>query len=91
MSDPLNSVTEDLAKQIAAFMMREIRENPAFDTPWLDEVGAALYLGLKTRGMQNHRRQRTGPRYHKAGVVRYHRDDLDAFLRAGAVEPGTAS
>ena len=56
----------------------------------LDCRVAGEYLGLKKRGMQNHRRLGTGPIWCKAGVVRYHRDDLDAFLRAGQVVPGAA-
>ena len=87
MSETLNPVMQELARQVGAFVIREIRSGPQFDTPWMTDEQAGEYLGLKKRGMQNHRRLGTGPKWCKAGVVRYHRDDLDAFLRAGEVVP----
>ena len=70
MSEELNPVTRDLALKMAEVMVEEIRNNPAFGTPWMDERQAADYLGLKQRGLQNHRRLGTGPRhYMPAGLM----------------------
>ena len=92
MSETLNPILEDLARQIAEAVLKEVRSNPPSDSPWLSEEKAAAYIGLKPRSMQNHRRQGTGPNFHKpGGLVKYHRDDLDAYMRSGEIVPGMAS
>lgn len=54
------------------------------DSPWMNESSAAAYLGYKTRGLGNLRRQGTGPKYCMPdGLIRFHRDDLDAYMRSG--------
>jgi len=58
------------------------RANPPVPTPWFEPADAAAYLRLTVRGLEDMRGKSTGPRYHKvnARVIRYHRDDLDAWL-----------
>lgn len=54
-------------------------------TPWLTPVEAARYLSVSGGTLANWRSSGNGPRYRTVGrIVRYHRDDLDAFLLAGA-------
>ena len=91
MSETLNPIVENMARQIAEAVMEYIRTGPRVDTPWMNEVQAGAYLQLLPRGMQNHRRQGTGPKWCKRGVVRYHRDDLDDYMRSGEVEPRSTS
>lgn len=52
-------------------------------TPWLDSEGAAAYLGCSAGTMKTWRSRGEGPRYHviQNKLVRYHVDDLDAFVR----------
>lgn len=56
-----------------------------FTSPWLNTNQAADYLSVSGGTLRNWRSAGTGPRYRTVGrVVRYHRDDLDAFFLAGA-------
>ncbi|MBJ7437612.1 MAG: helix-turn-helix domain-containing protein [Sphingopyxis sp.] len=52
-------------------------------TPWLDSEGAAAYLGCSAGTLKTWRSRGEGPRYHviQNKLVRYHVDDLDAFVR----------
>lgn len=89
MSEELNPTTRELALKMGEVVVQEIRDNPAFGSPWMNEEQAAAYLGLHQRGMQNHRREGTGPKSYKpAGLVRYHRDDLDRYFLDAPREPG---
>ncbi|MDA8586726.1 helix-turn-helix domain-containing protein [Rhodobacteraceae bacterium] len=55
------------------------------DTPWMTTEAAAGYLSVSPGTMHNWRSKGTGPTYKTVGrIVRYHRDDLDAFLMTGA-------
>lgn len=55
-------------------------------SPWLDTDAAAAYLGSTAGTLKNWRAAGRGPRYRvlQDRLVRYHRDDLDAFVRHGA-------
>lgn len=52
-------------------------------SPWLDSEKAANYLGCATGTMKTWRSRGEGPRYHmiQNKLIRYHVDDLDAFVR----------
>lgn len=52
-------------------------------TPWMDSEQAAVYLGTTAGTLKNWRATGKGPKYHivQDRLVRYHRDDLDAFVR----------
>ena len=54
---------------------------PVFTSPWLDTDGAASYLAMSPKTLAVWRSQGKGPTYKLVGerLVRYHRDDLDAF------------
>jgi hypothetical protein len=62
-------------------VIREELARPA--TPWLDTEAAAAYLGSTAGTLKNWRATGRGPRYRvvQDRLVRYHRDDLDAFVR----------
>jgi hypothetical protein len=68
IDDVRTAVTEALAARV--------------DTPWLDTNGAASYLGVEAATMKTWRARGEGPRYRLCNrkLVRYHRDDLDAFV-----------
>ena len=57
----------------------------AHSTPWLNTAGAAAYLGIEPDTMKAWRQRGYGPRYRLVNrrLVRYHRDDLDAFILGG--------
>jgi hypothetical protein len=57
-------------------------------SPWLDTDGAADYLGARPGTLKNWRHRGEGPKYHVVNrrLVRYHRDDLDAFARGAGRE-----
>jgi hypothetical protein len=51
---------------------------------WLSPEEAGAYLSLSPRTLENMRGRGEGPKYSKlAHRVRYHVDDLDAWVRAG--------
>ncbi len=52
-------------------------------SPWLDGDAAAAYLSSTPGTLRVWRSLGTGPRYHivHGKVVRYHVNDLDAFIR----------
>ena len=52
-------------------------------TPWFDSEAAAEYIACTSGTLKTWRSQGQGPRYHiiHNKLVRYHIDDLDAFVR----------
>lgn len=57
------------------------------EAKYLDVKGAAAYLGVSVRFIRRLVAERRIA-FHKAGThVRFAIDDLDAFMRAGRVEP----
>lgn len=51
-------------------------------TPWMNTDAAGAYLSVSPRTLAVWRCEGKGPRWHSVGrLVRYHRDDLDAFMR----------
>lgn len=52
-------------------------------SPWLDSEAAAEYLASTSGTLKSWRSQGQGPKYHiiQTKLVRYHVDDLDAFVR----------
>lgn len=57
---------------------------PSFLSPWMDTEKAALYIDCKPATLKTWRGDGEGPRYYAVSrrLVRYHKDDLDAFLRS---------
>lgn len=62
--------------------MSSIAETAA-TSPWLDTEEAAAYLKAKAGTLKNWRHRGEGPKYHVINrrIVRYHREELDAFAR----------
>jgi hypothetical protein len=62
-------------------VVREELSQPV--SPWLCTEQAAAYLGSTAGTLKNWRATGQGPKYHviQSRLVRYHRDDLDAFVR----------
>ena len=53
-------------------------------SPWLTTVAAAEYLGCTPGTLKTWRAAGAGPKYHgRHRFVRYHIDDLDAFVLNG--------
>ncbi len=53
------------------------------ESPWLNSEDAAAYLGLATGTVRNLTWSKKLPSYKRGRIVRYNRDDLDAWLRDG--------
>jgi hypothetical protein len=79
-----------LADHVAEIVTQHLRSNPPVPTPWLAPEDAAAYLRLTVRGLEDMRAKGSGPRFHKvnARVVRYHVNDLDAWLLSDGGEHG---
>jgi hypothetical protein len=90
MSPDLDDSWAKLADHVAETVTGYIRANPPRPSPWFTPDDAAAYLRLTRRGLEDMRAKATGPRYHKVNdrVVRYHVDDLDAWLRSDGGERG---
>jgi excisionase family DNA binding protein len=57
--------------------------DPKVVFPWLTPQKAASYLGCHPDTLRRWRREGCGPRCSKRGkFIRYHVDDLDAWLRS---------
>lgn len=54
-------------------------------TPWFDTEAAASYLRREPGTLKGWRSKDEGPRFHIVNrqYIRYHLDDLDAFVRGG--------
>ena len=54
-------------------------------TPWFDTEAAAAYLRREPGTLKGWRSRGEGPRFHTVNnqLIRYHVDDLDAFVRGG--------
>jgi len=74
-------VTHDLNAVIDAAVSRALENRNS--SPWLDSEAAAEYLACTPGTLKTWRSQGQGPRYHVIHnkLVRYHADDLDAFVR----------
>jgi len=65
-------------------VVREEMERQA--SPWMDTEEAAAYIKSTAGTLKNWRASGHGPSYHvvQSKLIRYHRDDLDGFIRRGA-------
>lgn len=61
-------------------------------SPWLDTAAAALHLGREPGTLRGWRSTGKGPSFHLVSgrFVRYHVDDLDAFVRGGSAKKPSA-
>lgn len=53
------------------------------DTPWLNYEQAATYLGVCIGTLRNKVCAGRVPFARRGGIIRFHRDDLDSWLRQG--------
>lgn len=80
-----DSALENLMRQVAIATAHELQDRPAIPRVWVTPEGAAAYLSISLRALEDHRRNRTGPTWHRAGgrLVRYKLSDLDYWLKPG--------
>ena len=57
-------------------------------SPWLTPLEAAQYLKVALGTIHNWTSQRVVPFVRRGGLVRYHREDLDRWLRSGGGAKG---
>lgn len=74
MSSELTIAVEDAVRRVLDTHKR---------SPWLDSDAAAEYLGCTPGTLKTWRSRGEGPRYNiiQSKLVRYHVDELDAFVR----------
>lgn len=75
-----------MADEIIEAIRQAVREELAAPkSPWLSTERAADYLGSSPATLKNWRSAGEGPAYHTCNgrLIRYHRDDLDRFVRTG--------
>lgn len=81
---------EQLAREAAIAVCREFnaKEFARLGEPrtWFDLQGAAAYLAISEQTLSRYVKERTAPASVKVGNGRrFHRNDLDAWIRAGGV------
>ncbi len=81
---------EQLARDTAAAVCKEFnaREFAELGEPrtWFDLQGAAAYLAVSEQTLSRYVKEQTAPASVKVGNGRrFHRNDLDAWVRAGGV------
>jgi excisionase family DNA binding protein len=79
---------EQIAREAAATVCKEFsaKEFAKLGEPrtWFDLQGAAAYLALSEQTLSRYVKERTAPPSVKVGNGRrFHRNDLDAWIRAG--------
>jgi excisionase family DNA binding protein len=84
------SNVEQLAREAAIAVCRELKakEFAKLGEPrtWFDLQGAAAYLAISEQTLSRYVKEQTAPPSVKVGNGRrFHRNDLDAWIRAGGV------
>ena len=80
----VNSELSLLAHAAAVAAVRELQNHPAIPRVWVSPEGAAEYLSVSARILEDWRRAGTGPAWHRAGgrLIRYRLSDVDAWVEA---------
>lgn len=75
---------ERLVREVATATARELQNHPSIPRVWVAPDGAAEYLSVSTRILEDWRRAGTGPAWHRAGgrLIRYRLSDIDAWVEA---------
>ena len=75
--------TEKIVAELRAIIRSEIE---VISCPYLKPDQAAAYLGISKETLANLRMAQKGPKFSKPlpQVVLYHRDDLEAWVKASA-------
>lgn len=78
MTDNTTTITIDLVESTLRRVLDAHNRSP-----WHDTESAATYVGCEPGTLKTWRARGEGPRYHliNGKSVRYHRDDLDSFVR----------
>jgi hypothetical protein len=72
-----------LEERVRAAVRKELAANSNGASPWFDLDGAATYCVMKPSAIDSARKRgQLKGHQSETGRWRYHRDDLDAFLRA---------
>lgn len=71
---------DDIVSAVEAAVVRALGH---LASPWFDSEGAGEYLGCAPATLKTWRARGEGPPYRviNGKLVRYHRDDLDAYVR----------
>ena len=74
----------DLAREAAIAAVREFQNHPYIPRVWVAPDGAAKYLSVSARILEDWRRAGTGPAWHRAGgrLIRYRLSEIDAWVEA---------
>ena len=60
------------------------QESLDISTPWMTAEQTAAYLSVALGTIRNWTSQKRIPHARRGGLVRYHRDEIDKWLKAGA-------
>ena len=90
MSSTMDRIREDVQAGLDARTGRgDLRMIAAEDSPWMTEVQTAEWTGFSRSALASMRHEHRGPAFSKpGGKIRYHRDDVDAWMREGRTVPG---
>ena len=78
------SIALELPDELVEALRVIVRAEVAGVSPWCDLAGAAEYAAMTKDAVESARKRGQLQAHRSAtGRIRYHRDDLDAFLRAG--------
>ena len=82
------SVPDDFVDAIAAAVASRIADGVAGQptTPWLSAAGAADYLGCSVSRIRTLTLTGDLPHHRDGSRPLYHRDELDAYVRAGGAK-----
>ena len=83
MSDIIPLV-EAAGRKAAQELAEQIMAGDWVPTPWMNPREAASYLRISRRELERRRHEGKPPSFHRDGtkIIRYHRDDLDIYMRS---------
>jgi Helix-turn-helix domain len=79
---PTEKTMSNAAIFLSVLKPRDFTDLVRKNSPWLRPAQAAAYLSVSIRTLESWRAAGKGPAFkkNKNGTIRYHIDDLDAFL-----------
>lgn len=85
-TDPTVGIHDRDVRSAAPDRLDSTGGDPSSSTPWRTAAEAAIYVRCSVRQLKNHVARGEVSVYRRGRVLRFHVDDLDAFLRAGATD-----
>ena len=94
-------LSQEETDTIASKLAEILRENAAvpdeapnsLDSPWLDAQGCADYLSLEVKTVHNYSSRPNNPlpsvQVGGDGIKRYHKEDIDSWMRQRSYAEGT--